>query len=281
MRVGNIVIRPEKCMLRELDRMTYDEVDDYLKNGPGIVVLPVGSTEEHGTHGPLGTDTFAARIVCRGVAERVDGLLAPALPYGMACDQVNYKGTVALRPSTLALLVKEICENFIRDGFRLVLLISGHRGNDHAVLSGLEEAGYSAPSTHVLYMCYQDANKGRLAEVLGPEAAAHIRADDQRYGADGHGGSIELSLAMAHAPQSVRMEKRRKPDRGPADSLRSFPFKAVLSIEEYAPTDGFFGDPSLCSEALGKRIAERTAEQIAAEVHRFLAAFPKRKKKSP
>ena len=267
-------------MLRELDRMTFDEVEEYLKSGPGIVVLPVGSTEEHGTHGPMGTDTFAARLVCRNVAERLDGLLAPALPYGMACDQVSYKGTVALRPSTLSLLMKEICENFIRDGYRLVLVISGHRGNDPAALSGLEEAGYSAPNTHVLYMCYQDANKGRLAHILGPEVVSHISADDQRYGADGHGGSIELSIAMAHAPQSVRMDKRRKPDRGPADSLRSFPFKAVLSIEEYAPTDGFFGDPSLCSEALGKTIAERTADQIAAEVRRFLKAFPERKKRS-
>lgn len=262
-------------MLHELDRMTFDEVEAYLRQGPSVVVVPIGSTEEHGPHGPLGTDTFAARLVSRKVADRLDAILAPALPYGMACDQVNFKGTVALRPRTLSLLVKEICENFIRDGYQLVLLISGHRGNDHAAITGLEEAGYAA-RTHLLYMCYQDANKGRLQEAVGAVGEGHLRPDDLRYGADGHGGSTELSIAMAYSPGSVKMDKRRKPDRGPADTLRSFPFKSILNIEEYAPTDGFFGDPSLCSEDLGERLAEATAEVITREVKRYLNTFPQR-----
>lgn len=265
-------------MLRELDRMTFDEVEAYLKTGAGILIFPLGSTEEHGTHGPMGTDTFTARIVSKLVADRLDAIVAPALPYGMACDQTHFKGTVALKPTTLALLMREISGNFIRDGYRLVLVISGHRGNDFAAMTGLEEAGFEA-DTHLLYMCYQDANRGRLAEVLGPEVLSHIRPDDQRYGADGHGGSLELSIAMAHAPGSVRLEKRRSPDRSAADELRSFPFKSVLSIEEYAPTDGFFGDPSLCSQELGQQVAERTADRIAAEVRRYLTKFPVRAKR--
>jgi creatinine amidohydrolase len=259
--------------------MTFDEVEAYLKTGPGIIILPLGSTEEHGPHGPMGTDTFAARIVCRGVAERLDAILAPAVPFGMCFDQRHFKGTIALKPSTFAFLLKEICQNFIRDGYRLVLAISGHRGNDHAAICGLQEAAYDS-DTHVLYMSYQDANKGRLAEIVGPEAAKHIRPDDLKYGADGHGGSIELSIAEAHAHDSIRMDKRKKPDRGPADMLRSFPFKAVLNIEEMAPTDGFFGDPSIVSQGLGERVVEKTAEKIAADVLRYLEAFPKRTKRS-
>jgi creatinine amidohydrolase len=266
-------------VLRELDRMTFDEVEAYLKTGQGIIILPLGSTEEHGPHGPMGTDTFAARIVCRGVADRLDAILAPAVPFGMCFDQRHFKGTIALKPSTYSFLLKEICDNFIRDGYRLVLAISGHRGNDHAALCGLQEAGYDS-DTHVLYMSYQDANRGRLAGVVGPDAAKHIRPEDMKYGADGHGGSVELSIAEAHAHNSVRMDKRKKPDRGPADMLRSFPFRAVLNIEEVAPTDGYFGDPAIVSQGLGERIAEKTAEQIAADVRRFLEAFPKRKKRS-
>lgn len=265
-------------MLRELDRMTFDEVEDYIKAGPGIIILPLGSTEEHGKHGPMGTDTFAARIVARGVAEQLDAILAPAVPFGMCFDQRHFKGTIVLKPSTYAFLLKELCQNFVRDGYRLVLAISGHRGNDHPAICGLQEAAMDS-ETHVLYMCYQDANKGRLAEVVGPAAAKHIRPEDMRYGADGHGGSIELSIAEAHAHGSVKMDKRIKPDRGPADLLRSFPFRAVLNIEEVAPTDGFFGDPSIVSQELGERIAANTAEKIAADVRRFLEAFPKRTKR--
>jgi len=262
-------------VLRELDRMTFDEVEKYIDSGAGIVVLPLGSTEEHGPHGPMGTDTFAARIVARKVAEGLDAVLAPAVPFGMCFDQRHFKGTIALKPSTYAHLLKEICSNFIRDGYRLVLAISGHRGNDHAAISGLQEAAWDS-DTHVLYMCYQDANKGRLAEVLGPDAARHIKPADMGYGADGHGGSVELSVAEAYAPDSVRMDKRSTPDRGPMDLLRSFPFKPVLNIEEMAPSDGFFGDPAITSSELGEQVATRTAERIASEVKRFLAAFPKR-----
>jgi len=264
--------------MRELDRMTFDEVEEYLKSGAGIIVLPLGSTEEHGTHGPMGTDTFAARIVSRSVAQRLDAVLAPAIPFGMCFDQRHFKGTIALKPSTYLHLLREICQNFVRDGYRLVLAISGHRGNDNAAICGLQEAAFDS-ETHVLYMCYQDANKGRLAEIVGPDAAKHIQSEDLRYGADGHGGSVELSIAEAYAPDTVRMNKRKKPNRGPVDLLRSFPFKAVLNIEEIAPTDGFFGDPEITSKGLGERIVEKTSEKIAAEVLRYLEAFPVRTKR--
>ena len=169
--------------LRELDRMTFKEVEDYLKAGPGIVIVPVGSTEEHGAHGPMGADTFCASYVSRKVAELVDGILAPAVPYGMAQDQTNFTGTVSLRPSTLGLLMKELCENFVRDRYRVVLMISGHRGNDQAVMAGIQEVGFDS-DTHLLYMSYQDANRGRLREIIGEEYAAKVNAEDMRYGAD-------------------------------------------------------------------------------------------------
>ena len=255
--------------------MTFDEVERYIAAGTSIIVLPLGSTEEHGPHGPMGTDTFAARIVARKVAERLDAVLAPAVPFGMCFDQRHFKGTIALKPSTYAFLLKEICQNFVRDGYRVVLAISGHRGNDHAAICGLQEAAIDS-KTHVLYMCYQDANRGRLAEVLGPEAAAHLQPQDLNYGADGHGGSVELSIAVAHARGSVRMDKRKKPDRTTVDLLRTFPFRPVLNIEEMAPTDGFFGDPAITSAELGEQVATRTSEKIASEVLRFLEAFPKR-----
>jgi creatinine amidohydrolase len=264
----------------ELDRMTYEEVEDYLASGPGIVILPVGATEEHGPHGPLGTDTFAAMIVARKVAEELNGVVAPVLPYGMSEDQFDFRGTVSLRPSTLALVTRELCENFVRDGYRVVLVISGNRPNDASCMVGaLEARGQS--DAHILYLSYQDANKGRLIEVLGQEHAAHVTDTDQKYGADGHGGSMELSLAMAYAPGCVRLDKRSVPDRTKADLIRSFPFRSVMFVEEYMAAEGFMGNPSICSAALGEKIAESTAQFIAAEVRRYLEIFGDRKRRVP
>src|SRR2546428_11691216 len=209
----------------ELARMTYDEVEVYLASGEGIVVLPVGATEEHGPHGPLGTDTFAAAIVARKVAETLGGVVAPALPYGMSEDQSDFRGTVALRPSTLALVTKELCENFVRDGYRVVLVISGNRPNDASCMVGaLQARGES--DAHLLYLSAQDANKGRLVEVLGGAHAAHVTETDQRYGADGHGGSMELSPAVAHPPGSRPPGQGTGPPPAEAGADRAFPLQS-------------------------------------------------------
>src|SRR2546426_3708576 len=215
--------------MAELDRMTYDEVETYLASGQGIVVLPVGATEEHGPHGPLGTDTFAAAIVARKVAEKLDGVVAPALPYGMSEDQSDFRGTVSLRPSTLALVTKEICESFVRDGYRVVLVISGNRPNDASCMVGaLEARGES--DAHVLYLSYQDANKGRLVEVLGGAHAAHVTETDQRYGADGHGGSLEVSLPLAHPPRALRPGQRTVAHPAKAGADPSFPLQSAVFV---------------------------------------------------
>ena len=267
-------------MLHELDRMTYKEVEEYLASGKGMIILPVGATETHATHGPLGTDTFAATLVSRKVAEKLGAILAPSLPYGMSDDQIDFRGTITFSPRMLSKVIKEIVGNFIRDGYLLVLVISGHRSNDWPCITGLMEARGESNS-HLLYMSYQDANRGRLVQVLGPENAGKITEIDQKYGADGHAGSMELSLAMAYSPGCVRLEKRSIPDRTLPDALRSMPFRSVMFIEEWMPSDGFMGDPSLCSEELGHRIAENTSTYIAEKVRDYLRVFGGRKRRTP
>lgn len=257
-----------------LDTMNRDQVETFLSEGSGIVILPIGSTEAHGPHGPLGTDTFAAAIVAERVADLLEAVVAPALPYGMAADSSRFAGTISLRPTAMTALVRDICVNFTRDGYRLVLALSGHRGNDAAVMAALQEA-FIDSNTHGLYMCYQDANRGRINDFLSG-TGYQVSAEDERYGADGHGGSIELSLAMVYAPESVALDKRLVPDRTLADAKRSFCFRSVLGIDEYAPMEGVFGNPMSCSRDLGEQVARLTAEKIALDVKSYLDAFPKR-----
>ncbi len=90
----------------QLDRMTSDEVKEYLRSGPGIAILPVGPTEQHGVHGSLGTDTFAATCIALKVAERVNGVVLPALAYGNSTGHQHWPGTVGLPPSLLASLAR-------------------------------------------------------------------------------------------------------------------------------------------------------------------------------
>ena len=258
-------------MALQLDRMTYDEVEEYLRSGPGIAILPSGATEQHGRHGALGTDTFAALVVAEKVAERVNGVLLPPLPYGVSVNHIKYPGTITFRPSTLALVIKEICLELARQGFRAILVITGNRGNEDALRVAAVEARRPG-GPHVMTMGYQDANKGRIQEVLG-DWGRELTSADVKYGSDGHGGAIECSLGMLHCPDGYRPDKLARPDRTLVDARRELSFTAAQYIEEYAPT-GIFGDPHGMSVELGRQVADRTAERIAADLQRFLELFP-------
>ena len=133
-------------MVLQLDRMTYDEVADYLRTGPGIAIVPVGATEQHGIHGATGTDTFAATHVALKVAERVNGVVLPALPYAISIHHIAFPGTITLHPGTLVQVMKEICQSLIRQGFKVILLLSGHRGNDDSLrVAAMESANQAGP----------------------------------------------------------------------------------------------------------------------------------------
>jgi creatinine amidohydrolase len=261
-------------MIRQFDRMTFDEVESYLEREPRIIVLPVGATEQHGIHGALGTDTFAALAVALRVAEKVDGLVAPAMPYGMSGNHRHYPGFAGLQATTLVTVLTELLHGFIQQGFRTALLISGHRGNEPAVAIAASDARERArdmgiDGVHVLHMSYQDANRGRLKAVVDLD---RIRDIDVAYGSDGHGGAVESSVAMTLAPDGFRPDKLETPDSTWADKRRGLSFKPVLDSDEITDK-GIFGDPVGMSEELGERIVELTAERIAADLASYLTDF--------
>src|SRR5205814_853170 len=101
-------------MARRIAHLTTFEVQDALRGGVDTVVQPIGATEQHGRQCPNGTDYFAATVVGERVAEKLDALLAPALPFGMSEHHMRYPGTITLEPSTLGLVVRDLCVSFAR-----------------------------------------------------------------------------------------------------------------------------------------------------------------------
>ena len=79
--------------------LTQPEIAAQLKKNP-LVILPRGSVEQHGPHLPTGTDTFAANVIAHAVAERMDGLVLPATPFGVTPMHMPFEGTITLTPDT-------------------------------------------------------------------------------------------------------------------------------------------------------------------------------------
>ena len=105
---------------------TWVEVE---KSGADIVVIPIGSIEQHGPHLPLGTDWFSAGRVARLIAENLNAYLLPALPFSNAQEHLDFKGSVSLRPPTLAVVVEDIVLSLAHQGFRKFVIVNGHGGN--------------------------------------------------------------------------------------------------------------------------------------------------------
>ena len=90
-----------------LQQSTWSEVEGYLARSKGVII-PIGSTEQHGPNGPIGTDAICPEIVAMGVEAADDVLVAPTLAYGMAQHHLAFPGTVSLKPATLLLMLKDI-----------------------------------------------------------------------------------------------------------------------------------------------------------------------------
>lgn len=107
---------------------TWLEVEEYLKHSTGII-LPIGSTEQHGPTGLIGTDAICAEAIAQGVGDSIKAMVAPTINVGMALHHTSFPGTISLKPSTLILVIRDYLICLTKAGFTKFFFINGHGGN--------------------------------------------------------------------------------------------------------------------------------------------------------
>jgi creatinine amidohydrolase len=234
---------PDHTRIR-LAELSMEEFAEAVRQGRWLL-LPLGVVEEHGPHLPLGADFLYAEYVCHAVAERVNGLVAPGLPYGICRTMRNFPGTISLSPPTLTALVREILSEYIRQGARKLALITGHA--EGSQVEAMREA--------TLPLVNADPNLTVL--VIGPYAFLDpIRREAGLEATDGHAGSIETSEMLVVAEHLVRMDRIPRVTRP-----RLSRFQVMAHPETEYPT-GVRGDTSKVSRALGERALSHTVAEI-------------------
>ncbi len=201
------------------------------------LIIPLGATEAHGPHLPLGSDTIQAEYVARAVAREVGGLVAPGIPYGLCRSTRNFPGTISLSFGTAEAVVREILTDYVRHGARKILILSGHAGGAH--LEAVREAA--------LRLVERDERVTIL--VIGPSDLALPPSETAPIAAgDGHAGAWETSVMLAIDAGRVRR------DRLPSASRPRVPAGQILAHPERSSPSGVMGDPRGASPEAGARL---------------------------
>jgi len=222
-----------------------------------LALLPVGSTEQHGPHAPLGTDAYHAETVAEAGADRHDGevVVAPTVPVGIAEEHRRFDGTLWVSPDTFRDYVRDVVGSLAHHGFDRVVVVNGHGGNVPALgevtatISRHDDA-YAVPFTWF--------------EAVGDHSSEM-----------GHGGPLETALLRATRPDLVREERMDEARKGASDGWGDWvPGTGTnLAHDSDAFTEnGVVGDPEGGDAELGDELLE----VAAASLDRLLTAVAER-----
>jgi creatinine amidohydrolase len=244
-----------------LHLLTWPDVERYLTRSQSIII-PIGSTEQHGPNGLIGTDALCAEAVAKGVGEKAEALVAPTISVGMAQHHLGFPGSMTLLPSTLIAVIKDWVFSLSRHGFRRFYFINGHGGNIATVQAAFSEI-YAAASLDGA------GNQASLQCRLRNwwQADGIMAVSRELYGsAEGsHATPSEVSMTWHLHPEAAKPMKM-EPEIAPtgefadaADYRRRFP-------------DGRIGsNPGLASVEAGKRLLDLAVAGLAEDYRRWAA----------
>ncbi|RLG39880.1 MAG: hypothetical protein DRO05_07775 [Thermoproteota archaeon] len=170
-------------MERRLWLLSWKELKDVTRK-VRFVALPIGVVEAHGPHLPLGTDFIIPNYLSTVLVEKLNGLLAPPIPYGVTTSLTGFPGCLSIEPETLRRLVFEVLRSLRRSGFDKIVIINGHGGSEHvkAIVDAMKQAWLELSIKTLLINWWVHAAR-KSKEILGSIG--------------GHAGTEETAMIIA------------------------------------------------------------------------------------
>ncbi len=232
--------------------MNWPQVEDYLQ-GKQTLIIPVGSTEQHGPNGLIGTDHLVADAIALAVGEGTGTLVHPPLTVGMSLYHLGFPGSSSLTSETLLHVLNELVESQARHGFRRFFFINGHGGNTPvAQAAACDLFGRRADLEWTWQSWWTHPRVKELEDKFFGERNGN------------HASAAEISITEHLFPGQVAAIE-------PCDIARP-DFDWPLSPESFRaafPDGRMMSDPSLADAVKGRKLFELCVEVFSEELARF------------
>ncbi|HJO94011.1 MAG TPA: creatininase family protein [Victivallales bacterium] len=245
----------------KLQKSTWQEVEEYLKKNRGIII-PIGSTEQHGPSGLIGTDAICSEIIADRIQKKYNVMIGPTLELGIAHHHLEFTGTITLRPSTLIDVLIDVITSLNHHGFTHIYFINGHGGNIATINTAFAEYYHQ-------FSIQKKIDKSIVKCCLNnwwlTKSALEI-SKKYFHGAEGcHATPSEISVASYAYPDLIK-KVELNPKIAPAYSNI---FDAVDYRNRYS--DGRIGsDSSLATKEIGEEIVMSVRDDIWTDYSAFL-----------
>ena len=241
----------------QLHLSSWPEIEAHLATSKAILI-PIGSTEQHGPNGLLGTDALCPEIIARRAGDEAGILVGPTFSVGQAQHHMSFPGTITLRPSTMIAAMSDWAQSLSRHGFERIYWLNGHGGNIATINAAFSEIYHGVtfaparpPLRCMLRNWWELSGVGDLCRQLFP------------VGEGSHATPSEVSVTYFAYPDAIKRVEM---------SPKIAPTGPIADAEDYRRRfpDGRIGsDPSQASLEAGEKLVAAAAKAVIAEFKQF------------
>ncbi len=241
---------------------TWQEVEAYLQQSQGII-LPIGSTEQHGPTGLIGTDAICAEAIARGVGEATQAIVGPTINVGMALHHTAFPGTISLRPSTMIQLVRDYITCLTKAGFTKFYFINGHGGNIATL-----KAAFSETYAHLEDLQLKNAHQVQCQVANWFMCSSVYQLAKELYGNQegSHATPSEVAVTQYVYPEAIKLAPL-SPSVGTGHKIYS-----AANFRASYPDGRMGSNPALATPEHGKQLYELAVKELSNGYLEFLNA---------
>ena len=247
-----------------MENLSWLDVKHYLEKND-LIILPIGSIEQHGPHLPLGTDSINVVYLANQAATATEVLVAPTIKTGISYNHYDFPGTLSLQPETLTAVIIDVVQSLIHHGFNKIILLNGHGGNNSAI----ETAAIK------LKIDFTKVIIGIVNSWELLKESRNVLESPIQYHAD----EGETSRVLVSAKDLVRMDRAKLEVPHSKSGLFNFQITEVfdqmafygLPRTQAVTKSGIFGDASLANAEKGQILFKEAISNLIKEIDRLKA----------